>query len=78
MIISRIEFPCHYFDKNGKQLFGKTIFKLGLGPCGKEATTLQYEISDFRLTIRQFCGDEYKEFIYRLADICGRIEVTYA
>lgn len=78
MIISRIEFPCHYFDKNGKQLFGKTIFKLGLGHCGKEATSLKYEISDFRLTIYQICDMEMKTFIYRLADICGRIEVTYA
>lgn len=64
----------------------KVIFELGIGPCGLNVVNLKAEIrGDFLVVTQQtgkdvFCGmvkgSEIKEFIYKIADIHGRIVTT--
>lgn len=57
-------------------------WRLGLGRCGKVATSIDVGMSgrmEHHYVVRQWCSDgEYKEFIYKTADIVGRIVVTYS
>ncbi len=74
--ITRIRIPATFF-LDGKRRDEVADFTLGAGPCGKEATTLAINLQDNFVIVTQEtrCG-ESKEFLYRTADLIGRIEVT--
>ena len=56
----------------------KTEFKLGVGPCGKEVATLEFQELNDRYVITQRCTDgERKTFEYFKVDVSGRIEKAY-
>lgn len=57
----------------------KTLFTLGLGPCGKLVDELQLTESSNYVTIKQVCkaDNEIKSFVYPRSDIEGRVERTY-
>ena len=56
----------------------KTEFKLGVGPCGKEVTSIQLIEKPDHYIITQWCTDgECKEFEYKKEDVAGRIERAY-
>lgn len=75
----------------GLHKLADTTFALGLGPCGRWVQHLEVEVTDHLLRIRQHStefditevllrkaneGYEIKEFIYKIADIHGRIVTT--
>lgn len=70
----------------GLHKLADTTFALGLGPCGRWVQRLEVEVTDHLLRIRQHSteailrkaneGYEIKEFIYKIADINGRIVTT--
>lgn len=56
----------------------KTEFKLGVGPCGKEVTSIQLTEKPDHYIVTQWCTDgERKEFEYKKEDVAGRIERAY-
>lgn len=56
----------------------KTEFKLGVGPCGKEVTSIQLIEKPDHYIVTQWCTDgERKEFEYKKEDVAGRIERAY-
>lgn len=53
----------------------KTIFKLGLGPCGLHVKSLRCTEQDDRYLIDQLCTNgERKQFVYFKSEVVGRIE----
>lgn len=53
-------------------------WRLGLGSCGRVATSLQLKYVGDMLVIIQTCEDgDYKEFHYKIEDIVGRITISY-
>lgn len=53
-------------------------WRLGLGSCGRVATSLQLRYVGDMLVIIQTCEDgDYKEFHYKIEDIVGRITISY-
>lgn len=53
-------------------------WRLGLGSCGRVATSLQLRYVGDMLVIIQTCEDgDYKEFHYKISDIVGRITISY-
>lgn len=76
MHISRIKFPCRFFD-GIEQREAVTVFQLGLGSCGKVVSLLECDYTDAGFEISQLtkCGEE-KHFFYPWATITGRIEVS--
>lgn len=77
MEIQSIKFPVNFWDR-GDYRVAVTQFSLGLGPCGKIAESLEYTLTGDFLTIIQYCDGEFKTFIYRVDDLCGRIEIERA
>lgn len=72
--ITSIKFTAHVPDAGWK----RTEFKLGLGSCGKEVTSLHWKELDDRYELTQTCTDgERKEFTYYKKDVAGRIEIAY-
>lgn len=72
--ITSIKFTAHIPDAGWK----RTEFKLGLGSCGKEVTSLHWKELDDRYELTQTCTDgERKEFTYYKKDVAGRIEIAY-
>ena len=56
----------------------KTEFKLGVGPSGKEVTSIQLTEKPDLYIVTQWCTDgERKEFEYKKEDVAGRIERAY-
>lgn len=56
----------------------KTEFKLGVGPCGKEVTSIQLIEKPDHYIVTQWCTDGgRKEFEYKKEDVAGRIERAY-
>lgn len=53
-------------------------WRLGLGSCGRVATSLRLKYVGDMLVIIQTCEDgDYKEFHYKIEDIVGRITISY-
>jgi len=53
-------------------------FSLGIGPCGKVVTMLEIEMSDELVNIGQHHEDgSCKNFVYRVCDLTGRVEIEY-
>lgn len=51
------------------------VFKLGIGPCGKEVNRLELSYEDDLVFILQTHTDlSFKRFTYKLSDVVGRIE----
>ncbi|WEU80339.1 hypothetical protein MHFPEQOS_0008 [Klebsiella phage Cornelius] len=56
----------------------KTLFKLGLGPCGLHVKSLRWTELDDRYLIDQLCTNgERKQFVYYKSDVVGRIEFRH-
>lgn len=56
----------------------KTLFKLGLGPCGLHVKSLKWTELDDRYLIDQLCTNgERKQFTYYKSDVVGRIEFRH-
>ncbi len=56
----------------------KTIFKLGLGPCGLHVKSLRWTELDDRYLIDQLCTNgERKQFVYYKSEVVGRIEFRH-
>lgn len=56
----------------------KTIFKLGLGPCGLHVKSLRWTELDDRYLIDQLCTNgERKQFVYYKSEVVGRREFRY-
>lgn len=72
--ITSIKFTAHIPDTGWR----RTEFKLGIGSCGKEVTSLHWKELDDRYELTQTCTDgERKEFTYYKKDVAGRIEIAY-
>lgn len=53
-------------------------WRLGLGSCGRVATSLRLKYVGDMLVIIQTCKDgDYREFHYKIEDIVGRITISY-
>lgn len=53
-------------------------WRLGLGSCGRVATSLRLKYVGDMLVIIQTCEDgDYKEFHYKIEDIVGRITISH-
>lgn len=56
----------------------KTLFKLGLGPCGLHVKSLKWTEQEDRYLIDQLCTNgERKQFTYYKSDVVGRIEFRH-
>lgn len=56
----------------------KTLFKLGLGPCGLHVKSLRWTEMDDRYLIDQLCTNgERKQFVYYKSEVVGRIEFRH-
>ncbi|CAK6596334.1 unknown function [Klebsiella phage vB_Ko_K26PH128C1] len=56
----------------------KTLFKLGLGPCGLHVKSLRWTELEDRYLIDQLCTNgERKQFIYYKNEVVGRIEFRH-
>ncbi|AOT28136.1 hypothetical protein HOR22_gp07 [Klebsiella phage vB_KpnP_KpV763] len=56
----------------------KTLFKLGLGPCGLHVKSLRWTGLDDRYLIDQLCTNgERKQFVYYKSEVVGRIEFRH-
>ncbi|WEU80556.1 hypothetical protein FBLNLFFT_0010 [Klebsiella phage Amrap] len=56
----------------------KTLFKLGLGPCGLHVKSLHWTELDDRYLIDQLCTNgERKQFVYYKSEVVGRIEFRH-
>lgn len=56
----------------------KTIFKLGLGPCGLHVKSLKWTELEDRYLIDQLCTNgERKQFVYYKKEVVGRIEFRH-
>ena len=56
----------------------KTLFKLGLGPCGLHVKSLRWTELDDRYLIDQLCTNgERKQFVYYKREVVGRIEFRH-
>lgn len=56
----------------------KTLFKLGLGPCGLHVTSLRWTELEDRYLIDQLCTNgERKQFVYYKSEVVGRIEFRH-
>lgn len=56
----------------------KTIFKLGLGPCGLHVKSLKWTELEDRYLIDQLCTNgERKQFVYYKSEVVGRIEFRH-
>lgn len=56
----------------------KTLFKLGLGPCGLHVKSLRWTELDDRYLIDQLCTNgERKQFVYYKNEVVGRIEFRH-
>lgn len=56
----------------------KTLFKLGLGPCGLHVKSLRWTELDDRYLIDQLCTNgERKQFVYYKSEVVGRIEFRH-
>lgn len=56
----------------------KTLFKLGLGPCGLYVKSLRWTELDDRYLIDQLCTNgERKQFVYYKSEVVGRIEFRH-
>lgn len=77
MEIKSIKFPAK-FVQNCDTVVKQAVFSLGLGPCGKVVKSLEWTLTRDFLTIIQHCDGEIKTFIYRVDDLCGRIEIEEA
>lgn len=69
------------FDEVGAKpanIAHRAEFNLGLGPCGKNVIKLDYEVRDGLLYVSQTTDDdEFKQFVYKMTDVLGRIEATF-
>ncbi|WOL25677.1 hypothetical protein [Pectobacterium phage PcaP1EGY] len=75
-VISHIKFHCHIPFKGLRE----TNFKLGLGPCGKVVTRLEFfnNFDKGRSVVTQYHSDgTKKEFTYLQTDIVGRVEIAH-
>lgn len=56
----------------------KTLFKLGLGPCGLHVKSLRWTELEDRYLIDQLCTNgERKQFVYYKHEVVGRREFCY-
>lgn len=56
----------------------KTLFKLGLGPCGLHVKSLKWTELEDRYLIDQLCTNgERKQFVYYKSEVVGRIEFRH-
>lgn len=56
----------------------KTLFKLGLGPCGLHVKSLRWTELEDRYLIDQLCTNgERKQFAYYKSEVVGRIEFRH-
>lgn len=56
----------------------KTLFKLGLGPCGLHVKSLRWTELEDRYLIDQLCTNgERKQFVYYKSEVVGRIEFRH-
>lgn len=56
----------------------KTLFKLGLGPCGLYVKSLRWTELEDRYLIDQLCTNgERKQFVYYKSEVVGRIEFRH-
>lgn len=56
----------------------KTVFKLGLGPCGLNVKSLKWTELEDRYLIDQLCTNgERKQFVYYKSEVVGRIEFRH-
>lgn len=56
----------------------KTLFKLGLGPCGLHVKSLKWTELEDRYLIDQLCTNgERKQFTYFKSEVVGRIEFRH-
>lgn len=56
----------------------KTLFKLGMGPCGLHVKSLRWTELDDRYLIDQLCTNgERKQFVYYKSEVVGRIEFRH-
>lgn len=56
----------------------KTLFKLGLGPCGLHVKSLRWTELEDRYLIDQLCTNgERKQFVYYKNEVVGRIEFRH-
>ncbi|WNA09164.1 hypothetical protein [Klebsiella phage P67_1] len=56
----------------------KTLFKLGLGPCGLHVRSLRWTELEDRYLIDQLCTNgERKQFVYYKSEVVGRIEFRH-
>ncbi|BBF66829.1 hypothetical protein HOU85_gp05 [Klebsiella phage KN1-1] len=56
----------------------KTLFKLGLGPCGLHVKSLRWTELDDRYLIDQLCTNgERKQFVYYKSEVVGSIEFRH-
>lgn len=77
--ITRIRIPCRWRVDAVHIHCDVADFKLGRGPCGKNAVTLLCDITPDFVHVTQICETgvmERKDFYYPMAQITGRIEIT--
>lgn len=56
----------------------KTLFKLGLGPCGLHVKSLRWTELEDRYLIDRLCTNgERKQFVYYKSEVIGRIEFRH-
>ncbi len=60
------------------ETFATAEFSLGFGPCGKEVISLEIEVHDKFVNVTQIHADETsKNFLYRIEDLTGRVEIEH-
>ena len=77
--ITRIRVPARFQIDDAGPTVAVATFALGMGPCGREVTALSLDADTAMLSIVQRHADgSTVAFLYPLAQITGRVEVTNA
>lgn len=74
-----IKIPARWTQEDGSERTAKAVFKLGVGPCGKNVTKLVSYSGNHAFTVDQVHSDgTEKRFTYPWTTLTGRIEEEYA
>ena len=77
-MITRVRVPS-LWTENFERRNATAEFGLGLGPCGKNVTSITVDFETAGVMVTQWCyeDDEKKVFFYPWHTVTGRVEVTY-
>ena len=76
-MITRIRIPARWPNDERTDNYAVAVFGLGLGPCGKTVTKLEYDLIEEQFfVVVQYCESEKKSFFYPIQTLTGRVEIT--